>query len=491
MDLKSKPRRAVAFLQLLAHREQGRLRSGAAVLRNADPAAVPGLMSGPATAAQGRGDCAARKADGGLPLVRMTAVWLTAWVSVVRLSAAVESVELNEAFVLPQTWLADCGRQPFTTADLARARRNGLNCDDLPSLGSGLARTGDGAFVGISDRGPNGEVAGRRTFPLPGFCPFIARFNLNQGRIEIQHTMLLTGAQGHPLSGLSNREGEERLFESAEAGAPLPFDPNGIDPEAIRVFPDGRFLISEEYGPSVLVVDTNGAVLVRYTPQTKPLPGATYPVRPILPGVLAQRRTNRCFEALALSPDGCTAWVMLQSPLGNATDPELGAARVVRALRLDVTDPLNARVTGEFLLPLSPAPAYAADLKQTAVKVNDAEWLAPDRLLLLEQAGATARLLVADFSPASNLQGNPRAATLALEAVGDTVAALGVTEAAVELCAVVTPRAAGPLKLEGLAVLSPTEIALANDNDFGQGEGVAVPSRVWKCRLPRPLPLAR
>jgi alkaline phosphatase len=343
-------------------------------------------------------------------------------------------------------------------------------------------------FVGISDRGPNGEVGGRRTFPLRQFCPFISRFHLRAGQIEIAETLLLTDSHSQPLNGRSNRPGEEPLFETPDA-APLPFDPSGVDPEAIRVFPDGRFLIAEEYGPSVLVVSARGEVLVRYTP--RPLPGARYPVRAILPEVLAGRRANRGFEALALSPDGGTAWVLLQSPLGTAAAPKWRAARVVRALRLDVTDPLNARVTGHFLLPLSPAAEYAANLKQTAVKVNDAEWLATDRLLLLEQAGATARLLVAEFSRAGNLQGQPGAATLAPEAVGDALAALEVTPATVELWAVLFPPADGPLKLEGLAVLSPTEIALSHDNDFGQGDGPALPSQVWKCRLPRSLPLAR
>lgn len=414
---------------------------------------------------------------------------LVAVVGVTGLSHGAEAqIEVLGRFELPPTPLITLGRQPFTTNDLVRARTNGLKYENLPSLGSGLARVGENEFVGISDRGPNGEVGKRRTFPLPKFCPHLTRFKLNAGRIEIRSSILLTDAAGKPLTGLSNQKGEERLFESADAGMPLAYDPNGIDPEAIRVFPDGKFVISEEYGPSVLVVNTNGQVLMRYVPENKPLPGATYPVRAILPSVLSQRRTNRGFESLALSPDGKAAYVMLQSPLGDEEDLQFKQARVSRVLRLDLSDPLDAHVTGHFLMPLSLATGYDAKLKQAGVKLNDAEWLAPDRLLVLEQAGETARLLVADFSAAGDLRNTPAKSSTTPEAAGDDFSKLPVVPATVEVWAMIAGLSKEATKLEGLAVLSPTEIALANDNDFGLGEGTTPPpSTVWLLRLSRPL----
>ncbi len=409
-----------------------------------------------------------------------------------RLLVASEGIAITGSFQLRPTSLREMAAQPFTTGDLSRACTNGLKFDNLPSLGSGLARVGENEFVGLSDRGPNGEVGGRRTFPLPKFCPFITRFKLREGRIEIQKTILLTDTQGRALSGLSNQEREERLFESAEANVPLPFDPNGIDPEAVRVFPNGKFLISEEYGPSVLVVNTNGQVLMRYVPENKYLASATYPVRAILPPVLAQRRTNRGFEALALSPDGRTAFVMLQSPLGDENDPKLQTARVSRVLRLDLSDPLNAQVTGHFLMPLSHATNYSFTQKQTGVKLNDAEWIAPNKLLVLEQAGGEARLLVTDFTAATNLQNHPAVATTAFEAAGDDLSKWSINAAVVEVWGSIKHIAASTTKLEGLAIVSPTEIAIANDNDFGLGDNnTSTPSSVWIFHLSRALPLAR
>jgi hypothetical protein len=396
-------------------------------------------------------------------------------------------VEVLGRFELPPTQLHTLGAQPFTAHDLAQARTNGLKYENLPSLGSGLVRVGENEFIGISDRGPNGQMGERRTFPLPLFSPHLTRFKLTAGKIEILHSITLTDAAGNPLTGLSNQKGEERLFESAAADVPLAYDPNGIDPEAIRIFPDGKFLIAEEYGPSVLVVNTNGQVLMRYVPENKPLPGATYPVKAILPAVLSQRRTNRGFEALALAPDGRTAYVMLQSPLGA----EAGA-QLKQALRLDLSDPLNARVTGHFLMPLSRATNYSAKVKQAGVKLNDAEWLAPDQLLVLEQAGNKARLLVADFRVAGDLQNQPVANPAVPEAAGDDLSTLPVAPATVEVWATISGLTKEVTKLEGLAILSPTEVALANDNDFGLGENPnGIPSAVWILRLLRALPLGR
>ena len=405
---------------------------------------------------------------------------------------AVESVSVLRAFQLPQTRLESMGQQGFSAADLNLARTNGLRFDNLPSLGSGLARIGTNEFVGISDRGPNGEVGGKRTFPLPKFCPFISRFKLLDGKIAIEHSILLTDTQGLPLSGLSNMEGQERLFESAEARIPLPFDPNGVDPEAIRVFPDGKFLISEEYGPSILVIKPNGQVLMRYMPENKSLPRTTYPARAILPRILAQRRTNRGFESLALSPDGRIAYALLQSPVGDVTDERYKNCRIVRVVRLDLTDPLNANVTGLFLIRLSDASDYGKTQKQENVKLNDAVWLAPDKLLLLETGKNSARLIIGDFSQATNLLGTPNENSLAIEATGDDPAKLGVKPASQELWVSTEGLQGLSHKLEGLEVLSPTEVAVSNDNDFGLGDNdKGEPSAVWILRFSRPLLLTK
>jgi hypothetical protein len=393
-------------------------------------------------------------------------------------------------YTLPRMTLSRLGNPACSEAVLERARRNGLKFTDLPSLGSGLERAGTNEFWGITDRGPNGRSGGdegtaRRTFPLPEFCPAILRFKLAGEHIEILQAIPLTDERGRPISGLSNVEEDERLYAGPDAKTPLPLDQNGVDPEAIRVLPDGCFLLSEEYSPSILVVATNGRVLVRYTPTTRPLTKASYPVKPILPAIFAQRRINHGFENLALSGDGRTAWAILQSPMGDTADSRLAESRVLRAVQLDVSHPLEARVTGEYLLLASPARDYSARQKQQKISWSDAAWLAPDTLLVLERVKGEARLLRVDLGQATNILGRPEADTLAYEAAADLSAA-GVTAApAGRIFSTREVPGIDEDKLEGVAVLGPGEVALSNDNDFGIGDNEnGAPSKVWLIRVP-------
>ena len=144
----------------------------------------------------------------------------------------------------------------------------------------------------------------------------------------------------------------------------------------------------------------------------------------------------------------------------------------------------------------TPEPGFVeqieTELKQAAVKVNDAEWLAPDRLLILEQGGDLARLVVVELSAAGNLGEGMKEDALAPERSGTDLTKLPVAPATVTVWATISGLGDEGTKLEGLAVLSPTEIAIASDNDFGLGESaVTLPSTVWRLRLSRPLPLAR
>ncbi|HMP84547.1 MAG TPA: esterase-like activity of phytase family protein, partial [Verrucomicrobiota bacterium] len=248
--------------------------------------------------------------------------------------------------------------------------------------------------------------------------------------------------------------------------------------------------VREKSGPSLLLVKTNGVVLARYPPQDKPLKGAPYPVKPILPAVLSKRRDNRGFESVALSADGKTAYVMLQSAAIGKPKKKFNDSRVSRVVRLDVSEPLNARVTGHFLMPLHAASEFTVAQKQTNVKLNDAEWIGQDKLLVLEQAKGEARLLVADFSQATNLLDRTDENELSFEAAGGDLSQLKVTPARVETWfSTKQVNTIDSDKLEGLAIVGPQEIALVNDNDFGTGDNkTGQPSTFWLIRVNRPMP---
>jgi len=399
--------------------------------------------------------------------------------------------QLVATYEMPRTslnCLVPAGAKPF---DLTAALRNGLGVTNSPSVGSGLARNLKGDLFGITDRGPNSllkqSANGKehRVLPLPEFAPGIARLRLDGKALELQEFIALRDQTGKPLTGRSNEKTDEPCYASIDDKEPLPADPGGVDPEGIRCLPDGNFLLSEEYSPSVFVVSPRGEVLVRYTPKSKPLPGAGYPVKPILPDALIHRRVNRGFECLALSGDGHTAYAILQSSIGEVDDARYTESRLHRVIELDVTNPLDAHVTGMFLLPATPAAQLRDTKKQNQVKLNDAEWLGPRRLLVLEQGKANAHLLIVDLNGATNLLNQPDSDSLAYEDVHTDLASRKVQPAVVTtLLDLASIPAINSTKLEGLVILAPNEIALANDNDFGIGENeTGESSKIWVLRF--------
>jgi alkaline phosphatase len=232
-------------------------------------------------------------------------------------------------------------------------------------------------------------------------------------------------------------------------------------------------------------VSPQGRVLVRYTPKSKPLTHASYPVKAILPDVFAQRRANHGFESLALSPDGRWAYAILQSPMGDDHDERFRQSRVVRALKLDLREPLGARVAGEYLLLASPARDYSAKQKQAKLSFSDAEWIGPDRLLVIEHGKGLVKILAADFTRATDILNHPQSETLAFEDVATDLARVGVQSAEIkELFSTRNLSGITSDKIEGLAVIGLDQLALANDNDFGLGDASGQPSMVWLLRVP-------
>jgi Esterase-like activity of phytase len=380
---------------------------------------------------------------------------------------------------------------------------------DAPGIGSGLARgrgKDNGAFWAVTDRGINDDhPLGGKTFPIPRYTPAIVALRAADGKLAIDRAIPLLTTSGAPATGLPNDPSDDTPYPSLAATSPLGLDVNGLDVEELEPLPTGGFLISEEYSPSLAVVSEDGRVKMRYTPRGKPLAGADYPVKELLPEVLVHRRKNRGFEAMALSADGRTAYLVMESPLGPTSDARYKATRVVRIVRVDVSNPLDAAVTGHFITLQSAVDAgHAAaepGVKPSEVKCSAADWLGPDRLLVVERLDGLVKLFALDLSRATNLLGLGAAKgeqSLDLEDTatpGQGYQALGVTPAERDevFSSHDTPEilagqdgAAGTSKWEGLVVLGPDTVAVTNDNDFGIQRGDD-PSRLWVIRLRRPL----
>lgn len=110
-----------------------------------------------------------------------------------------------------------------------------------------------------------------------------------------------------------------------------------FDLESIQPLPDGSFLIGEEFGPFLIHVAADGVVQrvietrldgqVLMSPDHPALQVAASPTA----GVPYRVRRSGGYEGMALTPDGQTAWAMLEQPLfaPNSDQPEGQFLRVL------------------------------------------------------------------------------------------------------------------------------------------------------------------
>ncbi|WP_030456413.1 esterase-like activity of phytase family protein [Herbidospora cretacea] len=367
----------------------------------------------------------------------------------------------------------------------------------LGGIGSGLfPASRSGEFWMVTDRGPNGQptVAGekRRTFPIPEFAPAIARVSTRHG-VEVKQWIPITGRSGRPVTGMSNQAGHDELPYTWDGLTRLDYNPSGVDTEDVVVDRHGDFWLVDEYGPSLLHVSPKGRVIARYVPEGLNLTGADYPVKDVLPGILALRPQNRGFEGLAIN--GHTLYLAVQSPLQNPTKAVGDVSRTARILTFDIR---RGRVTGEYAYRFEDIrtfdPSYNGD--QSQMKISGLAHVAGDRILVDERTDRVAHVYEIDLAKAKNLLGgryDQTSTTPSLEALTDLTQVRPAPKTLVADLSKVAPTLPG--KVEGLAVLDPRTIVVANDNDFGLGEFGAdgrlidsgVKSRIVTIELPKPL----
>ena len=107
-----------------------------------------------------------------------------------------------------------------------------------------------------------------------------------------------------------------------------------LDPEGIVVRPNGNFIVSDEYGPSVYEFGRNGRLVRAFTTPANLIPrsGSGVPNFAGDTGNVAGKRTNRGFEGLAISPDGKFVYAMLQSAM---LDEGAGSGVYSRIVKFD------------------------------------------------------------------------------------------------------------------------------------------------------------
>ncbi|KAL4996361.1 esterase-like activity of phytase-domain-containing protein [Aspergillus recurvatus] len=191
-------------------------------------------------------------------------------------------------------------------------------------------------------------------------------------------TILLTDPLGKPLTGL---DPDFTGNISYPGYPPLPAatyvgdgfggaGPGGkrvsLDSEGLVIDHEGYFWISDEYGPYIYRFNKDGKMVLALQPPEAYLPrrngtlsfsAASAPL--YAPDQLPKpedpetgRNNNQGFEALAISPDGKTLTVMIQSALNQEGGPKKKNRQPARVLQYDISNPNKPHYQHEYVVNL-------------------------------------------------------------------------------------------------------------------------------------------
>lgn len=331
-------------------------------------------------------------------------------------------------------------------------------------LGSGLCARGGRVFA-VTDRGPNLHLSqaiddyglahlehlrgikDAKVLVMPDAGAEIAELAVSAGEVRLLKRVALRTRVGVRLSARALPGGEMEEVYGADGARMAPSE-LGADTEAIAVLPDGSFVVAEEYGPSLLKADAAGVVSERWMPRGAQLAGGEIAVRGVLPAQAAMRRLNRGFEALCASDDGRFLYACLQSA------PEGTDKHSIPVWKLDAQ---TGALIEEWLYPLDEPDTFRRDAERRKVgwkdlKVCEFAWAGDDKLIVLERIAHSAKFYLVDLA---------RLPEKRLLASSDDHPEIGPD-------------------IEGMALLSPTELLICSDNDFGV-EGAE--TGFWRIRL--------
>lgn len=231
---------------------------------------------------------------------------------------------------------------PGDAADLS-GFAGGPNGNRL-SFGSDLFyERASGTFWGITDRGPGGG--------LIDFAPRVTQFDLalnadgSVNNLTLLRTVVFRKADGSLFTGLN-----PRLVSGDAGNLGLSFDSEGF----VKL-KNGNMLVADEYGPSVYEFDRDGIFIRAFQTPANLLPREADGDLNFVDGrptIVSGRQDNRGFEGLTVSPDGKTAYAILQDPLVN--EGRAGQGRRSPNLRIVAYDVASGEQVSQFVYQLEP-----------------------------------------------------------------------------------------------------------------------------------------
>ncbi len=353
------------------------------------------------------------------------------------------------------------------------------------------ASTGELTFSTHTDRGPNpAPIGDQRPFALPGFAPQWVTFTVQPatGEVTTLGTLSLTLSGGiTTLTGLPNLAGVAGAPYDDEApvdlfGAPVPLDAFGADMEGLTRANDGTLWMVDEYRPAIYHFLPTGELANRYVP-IQPMTVTTDTGIQALPAVLATRRANRGFEAVAYNPDNGKLYAFVQSPLDNpdsASDNNSRGGRYIRIVEFDTT---TFTTTAQYLYPIEGG---------FTEKIGDATYIGNGEFLVLERDDATdsnARKFIFKFSLAGASDISAIISPSVESMITADLLANAITPIRKTLFLDLTAAGyTGYDKPEGLAWLGGDMVAVINDNDFGVSDAPILLNGTIAMRDPQTAP---
>lgn len=300
--------------------------------------------------------------------------------------------------------------------------------------GLGSAITADprakNAFYLLSDSGPNWHHAAKK----PGF-QLITNYRPSIARVEIR--------------------GEKLIITNVIALE------HARDPEGLVAMSDGSFWVAEENGPAMVHYSSDGKVISQLTPRDDRAGE--------LPGVLSHRGANHGMEGLTKSPDESLLIGMMQAPLDNPDKSAGGDSRIVRMIIYDRV----AKKSRQYLYSLERKDHLVSDLaaaSPTLFYVIERDTRMPADADRPAKFKKVFRVDISNCKDASDVNNSingwmMKDRTLEEMKLGDLQKAgmIATKTPLLDLLALGYPHD----KPEGICIISPTQVAISNDDDFG------------------------
>lgn len=113
---------------------------------------------------------------------------------------------------------------------------------------------------------------------------------------------------------------------------------------------------------------------------------------------------NTAYTCQQSTMDGGKTSGGARKEIGNGTD--VRNSRVIRCAVLDITNPLNAKLTAEKYYFASPVAEHPkAGQGQKDIKVSAAYWLKDEKVMLLERTTGLVRFMTVDFATGDKITG--------------------------------------------------------------------------------------